>query len=175
MESGVPDASEPARNPLQPEELAAIANALAVLIAPTLLIVVLGWDAPERAVAVAFPREPGSLHAITDALVPIAMATVPVTPFAALAAWRTHTIVKGLRSGQYAAWRGVGEAVGVGVFVPMVLLLPVVVARGRSGLVYASAYGVLGAIAGLGFGVLLTVIALGIIWARGPIPQPPRG
>lgn len=48
---------------------------------------------------------------------------------------------------------------------------------GVPGLAYASAYGVLGAIAGLAFGVVLTVIATGVIRAAGPkhTTERPRG
>jgi hypothetical protein len=160
--------SASARMSLRPEELAAVANALTVLIAPSLVMLLLQWDAPEQAVAVAFPRESGRLQVLEEGLPRIAAATVPLTPFAALAAWRTHAIATGLRSGDRAMWRGIVEAVVVGALVPMVLLLRVVVERGLPGLLYASAYGVLGAIAGLAFGVVLTVIAVGVIRAAGP-------
>lgn len=155
------DSDEPKRKRLQPEELAAIINALLVLVAPLVLTTVLRWNEPERAVAVAWVSGPPP-HPVTKWLAGAAATMAPLAPIAAVAAWRTHVHARRLRLGQGMVWRGVGEAVALGL-VPMVLLLPVVAPRGLAGLEYAAAYGVLGALVGLAFGLLLAIAAVVVV------------
>ena len=57
------------------------------------------------------------------------------------------------------------EAMALGALVPLGLLLPLIATRGLAGLGYASAYGVIGAVVGLGHGLALAIVATVVIRA----------
>ncbi len=156
------DTAEPARPRLQAEELAAIANTCVVLASPFLVSMILRWNEPERAVAIAWVSGPPP-GPVAQWLAYIAATMAPVAPFAAVAAWRTHVHARLMRVGQGHAWQGVFEAAALGALVPMVLLLPIVAMRGVAGLTYASAYGVLGALIGLTFGLVRAAVAIAVV------------
>lgn len=156
------DTAEDARPRLQAEELAAIANACFVLASPFLVSMIFRWNEPERAVAVAWVSGPPP-DPVARWFAHVATTMVPVAPFAAVAAWRTHVHARLMRVGQGHAWQGVGEAAALGALVPMVLLLPIVAMRGLAGLAYVSAYGVLGALVGTTFGLVLAAVAMAVV------------
>lgn len=130
---------------------------------PNLATTALWWNEAEPAVAIAWvsgpPPHPGIAwfaHAAATA--------APVAPLAAVAAWRTHVHAQRVRLGPGRAWQGAAEAVALGTLIPVAILLPVATSRGLAGLAYASAYGVIGALVGLAFGTVLTVVALVVVW-----------
>jgi hypothetical protein len=149
---------------LRPEEVAAIVNALLVLTAPLLIATITRWNEPERAVAVAWVSGPAP-HPLNAWLAGAATTMAPLAPFAMIAAWRTHVHSRRLRLGEGRAWRGIGEAMALGALVPLGLLLPLIATRGLAGLGYASAYGVIGAVVGLGHGLALAIVATVVIRA----------
>lgn len=146
----------------RPEEWAAIANGLLVLVAPLLYLTVTQLTEEPRAVAVAWVSGPPP-SPVTRWMSIVALAAVPMSPLAAIAAWRTHIHATSLRLGTGQAWRGLVEAAALGA-VPGTLLLPVVAARGLPGLGYAGAYIVLGALVGLVCGAVLTATARLVLW-----------
>lgn len=146
----------------RPEEWAAIANGLLVLVAPLLYLTVAQLTEEPRAVAVAWVSGPPP-SPVAQWMSTVALAVVLMTPLAAIAAWRTHTHAKWLRVGTGQAWRGLIEAAALGAM-PGTLLLPVVAARGLPGLGYAGAYIVLGALVGLVCGAVLTATARLVFW-----------
>ncbi len=156
------DTAEPAKPRLQAEALAAIANVCLVLASPSLAWMISRWNESERAVAIAWVSGPPP-GPLAQWFAYVAATMVPFAPFAAVAAWRTHVHARRMRLGQGHVWHGVGEAAALGALVPMVLLLPVVAERGLAGLAYASAYGVLGALVGTTFGLVLAAVAIAVV------------
>lgn len=147
---------------LRPEEWAAIANGLLVLAAPLLYMIVTQLTEEPRAVAVAWISGPPP-SPVARWMSIVALAVVPMSPLAAIAAWRTLTHAKWLRLGTGQAWRGIVEAAALGA-IPGTLLLPVVALRGLPAVGYAGAYVVLGALVGLACGVVLTATARLVLW-----------
>lgn len=164
------DGEEIVSRALRPEEWAAIANGLLVLTTPLLVIAVTQLTEEPRAVAVAWVSRPPP-KPVTQWMSAVALAVVLVSPLAAIAAWRTHAHAKRLRLGGGQRWRGLAEAVALGA-IPGMFLLPIAAERGVPGLGYAGAYIVLGAIAGLACGVVLTATALLVLWIA---PRPALG
>ena len=130
------DSLEQGNKSLRPEEAAAIANAGLVLAAPFVLAALLRMNEPERAVVIGWVSGPAP-DPMLSWFVRAATSMVPAAPMAALATWRTNVHARRVRAGQGRWWQGVAEAIAAGALVPMIVLLPIIVSRGLTGLAYA--------------------------------------
>lgn len=139
-----------------PEDLAAILNALVILLIPLLLLVAFfvhqatDMDAPVR---------PSGNHFFSD-LPGALMIFVPFAPLAVITGSRTRTHVRAYLAGTENRWRGVLEGAALGAVIPLALLIRPALERPQQAAPYLIAYGGIGLTIGLTLGLILTGTAL---------------
>src|SRR5262249_18321375 len=138
------------------EQLAAIVNALVVLLIPLAMYIAFfihrftDMDAPVR--------PPGN-YLFTD-LIGALMIFGPFAPFALIAAWRTWTHARGYLTEKRIGWQGVLEGAALGAAIPLALLVKPALERPQQALPYLVAYGGIGLVIGLTLGLILQGTAL---------------
>lgn len=145
-------------------DLAALANALLVIVGPMILALTLPVLFPSDSVTV----RPADAPVIARTLRDLAQMGITLLPFAVLAGWRTrvHAIAWCERGDR--GWRGVVEAGLGGFLIAVLVLLPATLRRPLDAPPYILAYGGLALIVGLVFGFVLRISALVVLQLATP-------
>lgn len=139
-----------------PEDLAAIVNALVILLIPLALLVAFFVH---RATDMDAPVRPSGNYFFLD-LSGALVIFVPFAPLALIAAWRTRTHARAYLAGKQTGWRGVLEAAALGAVIPLALLISPALKRPQQAPPYLIAYGGIGIVIGLTLGLILRGTAL---------------
>jgi hypothetical protein len=145
----------------RPEGLAAIVNAILVVLIPfgVVFVVSLGVESGNAVHA------SGLQHALMN-LYDIAAYVVAIVPVALLAGWRTWVHTSRYREGKGTGWRGVVEAGGLGLTLALLVLARGIVTRPTHSPPYVIFYGGVALILGLAMGLLLRATALTVLKLR---------
>lgn len=139
------------------ENLAAVVNALLVLLVPAVIMAVAsGTDAS----VTVRPSEWSRVLLVIEDL--IAFATI-VGPFAMFAGWRTWVHARRRLGGCDPAWQGSAEAGACGVGIAIVFLLPGLMMRPADATPYIVVYCGGALLVGLGCGLVLRMTALWVL------------
>lgn len=144
----------------KPEDVAAIVNALVVLLGPPLLMIggsfIAGNGVSDTSsFVVADDPSPGP-----GALAVFAPTLMTLAPFALVAGWRTYVHARRWREGKGTGWQGVAEAGLLGVGVALAVLAPGIVTRPLEAPPYVIVYGGAALLFGLLAGLILRFTAL---------------
>lgn len=143
------------------EMLAATVNAIVVLLAPSiaLLVAMIGSVDSNASVTV---RPAGASRVLPVVRSVIEMGTW-MLPFAAIAAWRTWVHARRWNARKGSGWQGVVEAGACGLAAALLYLVPGIVTRPLEAAPYVMAYGGAATIVGLLFGLVLRTTAMLIL------------
>lgn len=162
-----------------PQTIAAAVNGIVVMLGPALIVYagMMIWPNMNPPV-----RPPGA-SSLTDGINAIFLAIPLMSPFAAVAAWRTWVHAKKRRERGTSGLQGVAEGALFGFFV---VAVPLMMAVGRSGratespriaMQYVLAYAIIGLLVGLAFGVILwftAALVLKLCAASSTSARPPQ-
>ena len=141
-----------------PEDVAALVNAVLVLLLPLVLLTVGMFVFPSASVIV---RPEESFYVSTARVVMNgALVLVPLAPFAMLAGWRTWVHARRYRDGRGNGWQGVVEGGTAGFVAVFFMFSRDFATRPREASAYVIAYGGASALVGLAFGLVLWTAAV---------------
>jgi len=157
----MPDLESPeygSRRP-PPEDVAALVNALLVVLVPFVVGIAdsMGLFMPDNTVR---PSIPSGYARMADQFLHIATAVIPFAPFALIVGWRTWVHAKRYLEGQGTGWQGVAEGGAVGFVFALIILRGGIVTRPAEAPPYVVAYGGLALIVGLAIGVVLRLTGI---------------
>jgi hypothetical protein len=142
----------------RPENVAAIVNALIVLLVPFGLGIVDKFDfIPSNAVR---PRKPSGAVSLFVSVIPIALWVMQLIPLALLVGWRTRVHAQRYRNGLEMGWSAVAESGALGFVLALVVLTPGIVTRPTEAGPYVFVYGGGALILGLAIGTFLRMTAI---------------
>jgi hypothetical protein len=149
----------------RPEDVAAIVNALLVVLMPfgALLVGSLIFD--DNSVTVR-PSRSGIVSAAT-LVYQIGFVVALFVPLALLAGWRTWVHARRYRERQGTGWQGVAEAGALGIILALAVLAHGILSRPADALPYVVFYGGAALILGLAIGVVLRMTALLVLRVQG--------
>lgn len=153
-----------------PENAAAIANALVVLLGPVVLLLLgsLVADSSDTSVTV---RAPGAGSAVTDLIGLLVVVLPTMAGPATIAGWRTLVLAKQWQTDGTGSWRGVLEAGAAAFGIALLVLSPGILTRPREAPPYVIAYGGAAMILGLLVGLILRATALIVLRSIDPLPS----
>lgn len=155
--------SAPERRRLAPEELAAIVNAGVMLLVPCVFLLVSWWLQPPSDTV---PAWISSMRWDASRMVFALAGPMGVAmPFAAIVAWRTFVHAKHYLVRRDRWWQGFAEAAGVGAVIPVLAFGPAIVTNPLQAPQAVGAYAIIGAAIGSAFGVVLTLVAVCVLYS----------
>ena len=145
----------------KPEDVAAVVNALVVLLGPPLLMIAGSMLFPNpsstNTSTVVVGVDPNPVGSAVAVFAPMLMA---LAPLALIAGWRTHVHARRWRDGRGRGWRGVAEAAAVAGGIALIVLSPGILTRPLEAPPFLLVYGGAAIVLGLLVGVILRFTAL---------------
>ena len=143
------------------EMLAATVNAIVVLLAPSIALLVAMMVSIDGNTSVTV--RPAGASRVQPVVRSVIEMGAWMLPFATIAAWRTWVHAQRWSARQGSGWQGVAEAGACGLAAALLYLVPGIVTRPRDAAPYVMAYGGAATIVGLLFGLVLRTTALLIL------------